>query len=160
VGGGPPLFSPELTPTEIKNLELTIETRLAELEPEVEVIALERPAAERLRLYIDRPGGVDLGLCERVSGHLRELRETYALEVSSPGLDRPLTKLEHFHRFLGRRVRVRTREPLEGRRNFTGTLTDADERGVSLDADGGAVRIPHERIRRSNLVPDSAELSR
>ena len=142
----------EMSDTE--RLQQTIEERLREMDPEVEVIALERPAAEALRLYIDRPGGVDLDLCERVTGQLRELLERYSLEVSSPGADRPLTKPEHFRRFLGRRVRVRTRDEIDGQRNFTGTLTDADSDAVSLDADGGAVRIPMTGIRRSNLVPE------
>jgi ribosome maturation factor RimP len=139
----------------MRDLQDTIETRLAELEPEVEVLALERPAAESLRLYIDHPAGVDLALCERVTNQLRDLLESYSLEVSSPGLDRPLTKPEHFRRYLGRRVRVRTREEIEGQRSFTGTLTAADERSVCVDSGGGAVRIPLDRVRRSNLVPET-----
>ena len=131
-----------------------IENRLGQLDPDIELIALEQPAGETLRLYIDRPGGVDLALCERVTNHLRDLLETWSLEVSSPGADRPLTKPEHFRRFMGRRVRVRTREEIEGQRSFTGTLTAADEGGVRLQADQGEVEIPHSRIRRSNLVPD------
>ena len=118
------------------------------------MIALEEPAAETLRLYIDRSGGVDLALCERVTKHLRELLDRYSLEVSSPGLDRPLTKPEHFRRFIGRKVRVKTEEAIDGQRNFTGTLTEADADSVSLDANGAPVRIPLARIRRSNLVPD------
>jgi ribosome maturation factor RimP len=140
--------------SDLQELQSTIETRIAEFDPEVELIALERPAAETLRLYIDRPGGVDLALCERVTRELRDLLEAYALEVSSPGIDRPLTKPEHFQRFLGRKVKVRTEEAIAGRRNFTGTLTEADDEGVSLDADGSDVRIPLARIRRSNLIPD------
>jgi ribosome maturation factor RimP len=139
----------------MRDLQDTIETRLAELEPEVEVLALERPAAESLRLYIDHPAGVDLALCERVTNQLRDLLESYSLEVSSPGLDRPLTKPGHFRRYLGRRVRVRTREEIEGQRSFTGTLTAADERSVCVDSGGGAVRIPLDRVRRSNLVPET-----
>jgi ribosome maturation factor RimP len=140
-------------------LQETIEARLRDFDPEVELIALEQPAAETLRLYIDRPGGVDLALCEAVTGELRDLLERYSLEVSSPGVDRPLTKPEHFRRFLGRRVRVRTREALEGRRSFTGTIAGADEHAVSVELDAGPMRIPHERIRRSNLVPDFTEVS-
>lgn len=140
------------------DLQETIESRLAELEPEVEVIALERPAAEALRLYVDHPEGVDLALCERVTGHLRDLLRSYALEVSSPGADRPLTKPEHFRRFLGRQVRVRTREAIEGRRSFTGTLTAADERSVCVEAPEGQVRIGLDSVRRSNLVPDPSEV--
>jgi ribosome maturation factor RimP len=136
------------------HLQDTIEQRLSELEPAVEVIALEQPAAESLRLYIDSPDGVDLALCERVTRHLRDLLESWTLEVSSPGADRPLTKPEHFRRYLGRRVKVRTRDEIEGHRSFTGTLTDADDDGVLVDSGTGAVRIPLTGIRRSNLVPD------
>jgi ribosome maturation factor RimP len=131
-----------------------IEDRLNQLDPDIELIALEQPAGETLRLYIDCPGGVDLALCERVTNHLRDLLETWSLEVSSPGTDRPLTKPEHFRRFMGRRVRVRTREAIDGQRSFTGTLTAADDGGVRIEADDGEVEIPHSRIRRSNLVPD------
>jgi ribosome maturation factor RimP len=135
-------------------LQERIESRLASREPEVELIALERPSAEGLRLYIDHPDGVDLTLCERVTNHLRDLLESYSLEVSSPGLDRPLTKPEHFRRFVGRRVRVRTGEAIEGQRSFTGMLTAADERSVCIDAGDDAVMIPLAHVRRSNLVPD------
>jgi ribosome maturation factor RimP len=131
-----------------------IENKLSQLDPEIELIAVEQPAGETLRLYIDYPGGVDLALCERVTNHLRDLLEAWSLEVSSPGADRPLTKPEHFHRFMGRRVRVRTREAIEGQSSFTGTLTAADEGGVRIQATEGEVEIPHARIRRSNLVPD------
>ena len=138
----------------LQELQEQIETRLRELDPGVELIALDRPAAETLRLYIDHPDGVDLALCGRVTNHLRDLLAAWSLEVSSPGADRPLTKPEHFRRFMGRRVRVRTREAIEGHRSFTGTLTAADERRVRLDAPAGEVEIPLSRIRRSNLVPD------
>ena len=135
-----------------QELQETIEARLRDFDPEVELIALEQPAAETLRLYIDRPGGVDLALCEAVTGELRDLLERYSLEVSSPGVDRPLTKPEHYRRFLGRRVRVRTREAIEGRRNFTGTLAEADDDAVLVAAEGAPVRIPLDGIKRSNLI--------
>lgn len=140
-------------------LQAQIEERLSTREPDVEVIALERPAHDSLRLFIDHPDGVSLGTCEQVTAHLRDLLETYSLEVSSPGLDRPLTKPEHYRRFLGRRVRVRTREAIEGKRSFTGRLTAADERAVCVDSDGEPVHIPLDRVRRSNLVPDPPEVS-
>jgi ribosome maturation factor RimP len=138
----------------LDDLQAQIEDRLRKLDPALELIALERPAAETLRLYIDHPDGVDLALCERVTNHLQDLLVSWSLEVSSPGADRPLTKPEHFRRFTGRRVRVRTREAIEGRRSFTGTLTAADESRVSIDAGTGEVEIPLARIRRSNLVPE------
>ena len=137
-----------------QDLQATIEARLREFDPEVELIALEQPAAETLRLYIDRPGGVDLALCEAVTGELRDLLERYSLEVSSPGVDRPLTKPEHFRRFLGRRVRVRTTDAIEGRRNFTGTIAEADDDSVLVAAEGTPVRIPITGIKRSNLIGD------
>ncbi len=140
--------------SDLAELQETIERRVGEFDPELELIALERPAAETLRLYIDHPQGVDLALCERVTNQLRDLLESWSLEVSSPGIDRPLTKPAHYRRYVGRRVRVRTEEAIDGRRNFTGTLTDADDESVSLDADGAAVRIPLAGIRRSNLIPE------
>jgi ribosome maturation factor RimP len=147
-----------LSDAELTTLQETVETRLRESAPEVELIALERPAAERLRLFIDREEGVDLALCERVTKLLGDLLEEYTLEVSSPGPERPLTKPEHFRRFLGHRVRVKTREEIDGQRSFTGRLTDADEGKVSVDPGNGAVTIPLEAVRRSNLLPDQEEV--
>ena len=138
------------TPTE------EIETRLASVEREVEVLAVEHPAAERLRIVIDREGGVDLALCERVTGHLRDLLSEYSLEVSSPGPERPLTKPEHFRRFLGRRARVRTREPHDGRKSFTGELVGASDHEVTIAAGSGVVSIPYSEINRSNLLEGEA----
>jgi ribosome maturation factor RimP len=136
-------------------LQERIEARLATVEPEVEVLAVEVAGSSRapkLRVFLDRPGGVDLDLCARVTHHLRDLLLDYGIEVSSPGPERPLTKLEHYQRHLGRRIRVRTREAIDGRSEFKGELVGADSDGVALAADWGMVRIPHERIRRSNLI--------
>lgn len=141
----------------MRDLQRQIEERLATLDPGIELIALENPRPDGLRLYIDHPQGVDLGLCERVTGELRDLLADHSLEVSSPGFERPLTKPEHFRRFRGRRVKVRTGVAMEGRRNFTGTIADADASGVSVDLGDRSVTIPHERIRRSNLVPELKE---
>jgi ribosome maturation factor RimP len=137
---------------ELQQLQEKIESRLADSEPEVELIALERSAAERLRLVIDSPEGVDLALCERVTGQLRDLLEDWSLEVSSPGPERPLTKPEHFRRFLGKRVRVKTSEDIAGHKSFTGKLTDADDEQVSVDSGDGPVSIPLTAVRRSNLL--------
>ncbi len=140
--------------SDLEQARKTIEKRIAELDPRLELIELERPGNDALRLYLDHPEGVDLARCEQVTNALRDLLESWSLEVSSPGADRPLTRPEHFRRFLGRRVRVRTREQISGRRNFTGTLTDADEDSVSVEADGAPVRIPLAGISRSNLIPE------
>lgn len=142
----------------MERIQADIEERLAAAEPEVELIALEQPAHETLRLYVDHPDGVNLALCERVTNLLRDLLTQYSLEVSSPGLDRPLTKPEHYRRFRGRRVRVRTREAIGGRRNFTGTIADAGAESVRVEDSGEAFEIPLSRVHRSNLVPELPEV--
>ena len=133
-------------------LQTDIEQRLASAEPEVEVLACEQVGAERLRLFIDHPAGVDLALCGRVTNHLRDLLVDYGLEISSPGPRRPLTKPDHFRRFLGRRARVRLREPREGHKSFTGELVGASEEEVVVAADSGVVTIPYSEINKSNLI--------
>ncbi|HLM51146.1 MAG TPA: ribosome maturation factor RimP [Solirubrobacteraceae bacterium] len=135
-------------------IQADIEATLAEAEPRVEVLLAEVVGTDLVRLFIDHPDGVTLELCERVTNHLGEVREHYALEVSSPGIDRPLTKPQHFRRFLGRRARVRTRGEHQGRKSFTGELVAATEGEVTLAAPGGVVAIPYADIQRSNLVGD------
>ena len=139
---------------EVSNIQTEVETRLKSAEPDVEVLLAERVAAERVRVVLDHPNGVDLALCERVTNHLRDLLVDYSLEVSSPGPERPLTKPEHFRRFLGRRVRVRTREDHEGRRSFSGELVGASDEAVTVAADGGVVAIPYADVKRSNLLEE------
>jgi ribosome maturation factor RimP len=139
-------------------MQAQVESRLAADEPEVDVLAVDLIGSSRspgLRIFIDRPGGVDLDLCARVTHHLRDLLRDYSVEVSSPGPERPLTKPEHYRRFMGRRVRVRALETIGGRRDFKGELIGADDEGVTLAADWGTVTIPHELIRRSSLVATS-----
>jgi ribosome maturation factor RimP len=89
-----------------------------------------------------------------VTKHLADLLAEYSLEVSSPGPQRPLTKPDHFRRFLGRRAKVRTRQPLEGHKSFTGELVGASDDEVTVAADGGLVSIPYTEINRSNLVEE------
>src|SRR6266550_3732373 len=118
----------------MSSLQSDIEARLAQAAPDVEVLLAEVVGGNTLRLFIDHPEGVTLDLCERVTHLLPDVRESYALEVSSPGIDRPLTKPDHFRRFLGRRARVRTRDPHQGRRSFTGELVGASELELVLAA--------------------------
>ena len=143
------------------DLQPEIESRLSSLEPGIDVLLVEVSGSKRspvLRLFIDHSNGVDHELCARVTGHLRDLLRDYTVEVSSPGPSRPLTKPDHYRRFLGRRVRVRTGEAIEGRNEFKGELVDADDRAVALSGDWGTVTIPHERIRRSNLVREPMQV--
>ncbi len=146
-------------------LQSEIEERLAADEPDVEVLLAEALPNGTLRVFVDHPDGVTLALCERVSALLSDLRERYALEVSSPGSERPLSKPTHFRRYVGRRARVRTREPrpipaadsaaAERRvKSFTGELVGATDSEITLAADGGIVAIPYSEIRRSNLVEE------
>jgi ribosome maturation factor RimP len=143
----------------ITALQTEIEDRLVASEPAVEVLLAE-VSGSTLRLFIDHPDGVTLELCERVSGQLAGYRDRFTLEVSSPGQDRPLTKPQHYTRFLGRRARVRLRDARDGRAptakrsvNVTGELVGASERDVTIAAGDGVLTIPYEQIARSNLVP-------
>jgi ribosome maturation factor RimP len=141
----------------MSSLQTDIEARLAESAPDVEVLLAEVVGGHTLRLFIDHPNGVSLDLCERVTHLLPEVRESYALEVSSPGRTRPLTKPAHFRRFLGRRARVRTREARDGHTSFTGELVGADDAEVTIAADGSPptlIAIPYADIRKSNLVEE------
>ena len=136
-----------------RQLEAEIEGRLATSEPDVEVLLAEVVSGGTLRLFIDHPEGVTLALCERVSGLLNDYRDRYSLEVSSPGQDRPLTKPQHYTRYLGRHARVRLREARDGHKSVTGELVGASEEDVTIAAQEGVVTIPYEQIARSNLVP-------
>jgi len=145
------LFLDAMSTSELQN---QIETRLGESDPEVELLLVEQVGPDALRLTIDHPDGVTLGLCERVTHALADVRERYALEVSSPGRERPLSKPEHYRRYQGRSVRVRTREPRAGHRSFTGRLVGAGEREVTIAAESGVIAIPYDAIHRSNLVEE------
>jgi ribosome maturation factor RimP len=138
----------------MSTIQADIEARLSKAEPGVEVLLAEVVGGKLVRLFIDHPDGVTLDMCERVTKQLPEVREKYALEVSSPGTERPLTKPEHFRRYVGRRARVRTRDARDGRRSFTGELLDAGDDGVTVAADTGVVSIAYTDIDRSNLVGD------
>lgn len=125
------------------------------------VTAVERRRGV-LRVFIDRPGGVTIEDCAAVSRELAAVLDvedlipgSYDLEVSSPGLDRALRKEEDFRRFAGRRVKVRTVHPLEGRSNFRALLEGVEDGMVLLRDDSGrAWRIGLENIRRANLIPE------
>ena len=138
----------------MSSLQADIEARLAAAEPQVEVLLAEVMGDHTVRVFIDHPDGVTLDLCERVTHELAEIRERYALEVSSPGLERPLSKPEHFRRFLGRRARVRTRDARDGHKSFTGELVGASDEEVTIAATTGVIAIPYADIHRSNLVEE------
>jgi ribosome maturation factor RimP len=122
--------------------------------PGVEVLAVELLSPSRFCVYVDHPAGVDHALCERVTRVLDAYRADYTIDVSSPGPERPLRKPEHFGNAIGRRVSVRTRDPLAGKNRFRGELTNAGERAIALEAGDGEVRIPYEAIVRANLIDE------
>jgi ribosome maturation factor RimP len=139
------------------------------LEPTIEGLGYELSDLELklgrrdglLRLFIDRqPDGIGLEDCETVSRQVSALLDVedpipghYRLEVSSPGLDRRLTKLAHYQRFVGAEVRVKLRFPLDGRRNYRGTLRAASEKDIEVEVDGQKHTLPMANIESARLVP-------
>jgi ribosome maturation factor RimP len=114
-----------------------------------------------LRLYLDKEGGPSMEDLSRVSRALSDVLDTenavdgaYTLEVSSPGINRPLTRLEHFARFVGKRIRVRTRDKINGRRSFLGILGAVIEDKIVLKQDGAEFQIPFSMIEKSNYEHD------
>jgi ribosome maturation factor RimP len=123
--------------------------------PGVEVLAVELSGPERFTVYIDRPTGVDHALCERVTGLLRGYLDRYTVDVSSPGIERPLRTPAHFRNAVGRKVSIRTENDIDGRRRFRGTVADAKQSEVALEvADHERVTIPYDAIVRGNLVDE------
>ncbi len=118
-----------------------------------------------IRIFIDREGGVGIGDCESFSrrfGAVLDVEDPvpgpYALEVSSPGVNRRLSRPRHFAAAEGRRVRVSLSEPVEGSRNFTGILRRTDDDGIDIERDGKAFRLPYRLIRRANIDVTQDEL--
>ena len=113
-----------------------------------------------IRVFIDKPEGIGLEDCEKVSLAVSAILDVedpvpgnYNLEVSSPGLDRKLTKVEHFQRFEGETVKVQMRFPIEGRRRFRGTLVSSDDENIVVEVDGESLSLPLKTIDTARLVP-------
>ena len=147
---------------------MTKDELTALIEPAVENLGYELSDVEMniggrdglIRLYIDRPQGIDLDDCSAVSRQVSAILDVeeplpgeYVLEVSSPGLDRKLTKPAHFQRFMGEDVRVKLRFPLEGRRNYRGALKAADEDKIEVEVDGESHSLAIATIESARLVP-------
>jgi len=145
------------------------ETLNALLEPAVQALGYEcvgvelgGPRTHRVvRLYIDAARGITLDDCARVSHQVSGLLDVedpidggYTLEVSSPGLDRPLMRISDFDRFKGAEVRVRTTRPVAGRQRLCGLLGGVDGDEVVVEVEGVPVRVPYDAIRDARLVPD------
>ena len=130
-----------------------------------ELVALERVGRGLLRLYIDQPAGIALEDCARVSNQLTRLFmvenvDYDRLEVSSPGLDRPLVKAADFVRFEGHRAQVRVHAPIEGRKRFTGLLRGLESDVLKLETDGALVDIPLVEVESARLAPELEGVTR
>ena len=134
--------------------ERTLQRRIAgEVEAAVggvEVLAVELSGPDRFTVFIDHPQGVDHALCGRVTDALRDYLRDYSIDVSSPGLARPLRKPEHFANAVGRKVTLRT----PTRKKLRGEIVSAGERAVTVKAGEEPVEIPYDNIIRGNLIPD------
>ena len=116
--------------------------------PGVEVLAVELSGPERFTVFVDHPKGVDHALCERVTDVLREYLRTYSVDVSSPGLERPLRRPEHFRNAVGRRVQLRTEE----RKRLRGEVVEASDSAVVVQAGNENIEVPYDAIVRGNLI--------
>jgi ribosome maturation factor RimP len=143
--------------TKERQLEQELAGRIEQRVPGTEVLAVELLGPERFCVYIDHPKGVDHALCERVTRELDDYRRKYTVDVSSPGIERPLRKPEHFERFVGRRVALRTAAEIAGRKRFKGELIGADEQAVHLATEPQPVDIPYEQIVRGNLIDEGSK---
>lgn len=138
------------------------------LEPAIENMGYElvhlelagRGSNALLRIYIDAPGGIQIDDCESVSRHVSAVLDvedplagSYVLEVSSPGLDRPLVKPDHFQQFLGDRARIVMATHILGRRRFAGEMVQADEESVVVEVDGESYELPYKDIESARLEP-------
>ena len=152
------------------NFAVTGDELTALLEPTVERLGYELADLEirlggkggLVRLFIDKAEGIGLDDCEKVSRAVSALLDVedpipghYDLEVSSPGLDRKLSKPAHFRRFVGATVKVQTRFPIEGRRRFRGKLEAAEEDNIVVEVDGESHSLALASIDTARLVPDS-----
>ena len=138
--------------TREKALEREIAPAVERALPGVEVLALELVSPSRICVYVDHPSGVDHALCERVTHLLDAWRGKFAIEVSSPGPERPLRKPAHFERAVGQKVTLKTGHEISGKTRFRGELVAAGDRGVTIAVASGALDIPYEEIVRGNLI--------
>jgi ribosome maturation factor RimP len=124
-----------------------------------ELVDAELPRGGLIRVFIDSPRGINVDDCAAVSNHLTRLFaveevEYSRLEVSSPGLDRPLRQPKDFRRFEGERAQVRMRVPIEGRKNFVGILRGASDAELRLEVDGALVSLELAQVEKARLVPN------
>ncbi len=120
----------------------------------VEVLAVELMTPTRFCIYVDHPAGVDHALCKQVTDVLRDMLREYTIDVSSPGIERPVRKPEHFADAVGKKVALRTGEPIAGRSKFKGEVRQAGTETLTMSIDGADVDIPYDAIVRGNLIDE------
>jgi ribosome maturation factor RimP len=136
-----------------KQLTREIAPKVESAIPGTEVLAVELTSPERFTVFVDHVKGVDHALCERVTNVLRDYLREYSVDVSSPGLERPVRKPAHFHAAVGRRVALRTRE----RNRVRGEVVAAGERSVTVKTEAESVDIPYDAIVRGNLIEEAGK---
>jgi ribosome maturation factor RimP len=122
--------------------------------PGVEVLAVELLSPSRFCVYVDHPAGVDHALCSRVTQLLERYRESYTVDVSSPGPERPLRKPAHYRAVVGHDVQIRTAREIAGKKRFRGPVVAADEQSLRIRTGDAALDIPYEAIVRGNLIDE------
>jgi len=137
-----------------RQLQRDISRRVEAALPGVEVLAVELQSPSRFCVFIDHANGVDHSLCERVTNLLRGYLDRYTIDVSSPGVERPLRTPGHFRNAVGRTVAVRTAKPVAGRTKFRGELVAANGNTITLAADPKPVEIPYDAVVRGNLIDE------
>jgi len=133
-----------------RTLEHEITGLVEEALPGVEVLAVELSGPERFTVYVDRTEGVDHALCQQVTRVLWDYLREYSIDVSSPGLQPPVRKPQHFQRAVGRRVKLKT----AARTKVRGEVKRADEKAVTVGIDGADLDIPYEQIVRGNVIDE------
>ncbi len=134
------------------------------LKRNIELVDLEWRRERRgwvLRIFIDKPGGVTIEDCAKISGVVGEILDreniihhSYVLEVSSPGIERPLVKKEDYERFRGEKAKITLKTPVSGRKNFTGIIIGIKEDLVQMEVEGRIWEFPLENIKKANLQPE------
>jgi len=122
--------------------------------PGVEVLAVELLSPSRFCVYVDHAGGVDHALCARVTDVLSSYRTDYTIDVSSPGLDRPLRRPQQFRAAIGHPVQIKTSEQIAGKNRFRGTVVAATDRSTRIAVGEKELDIPYEQIVRGNLIDE------
>ena len=131
-----------------RDLTKQIEREVTTALPGVEVLAVELSSPDRFTVFVDHANGVDHALCARVTDVLRDYLSEYAIDVSSPGIERPLRRREHFRNAIGRKVTLRTPE----RKRLKGEVLSAGERSVIVQTGDDSIEIPYDQIVRGNLI--------